>query len=118
MDPKAKKLKKARTMIQALNLIRQGCQKAHWAVSKIEEDTDVYLVGKPEMVVYIKELINETLRQEVPKVVQTGSLELGASSKNDSERTHAETLLQEEGTGEDRSKVSGGSDSHYNKDSQ
>lgn len=103
-DPNAKKLKAAKRHLRAMMLIKQGLQLAQWGIVQFEEDTEIYLIGKKEMCIYLKELINETLRQETAGPRATGSLELGASSKDDSEGSHAKEALQEEGVSKDRVK--------------
>lgn len=103
MDPKAKIYKAAKRYGRALGLIRQGAQLNQWSVKKVEEDTEVYLVGKPEMVQYIKELLDEVIREETTATRPANSLELGAGKADDNQASHAETPLQEEGASGDSS---------------
>jgi hypothetical protein len=100
-DPNAKKMKAAKRFGRALDLIRQGLQLNQWSISKLDEEADLYIIGKPEMVMYAKEMFNEVIRQETASPVQAGSLELGASAANDSEASHAgESLAQEPASGD------------------
>lgn len=104
MDPRAKYLRQAKRRLRALNLVRQGCQINQWVISKLEEDTELYLIGKPELVVSAKGLFDEIARQEARTASPTGSLELGSSSSNDSEAPHVGEVLQEEGISKDKVK--------------
>lgn len=101
MDPNAKKSASLKRYLRALTTIKQGAQLNQWSVIRVEEDTDVFLVGKKEMVQYVKELLDEAVRPQAPAPSATGSLELGASDKNDSEASHAEESLSEAGPEKD-----------------
>lgn len=93
MDPNAKHLRAMKRQIRGIDLIKQGCQLNGWSAVKLDEN--VFVIGKPQMAVYVKEIIDEQLRQETAKPSQASSLELGASSSNDREAPHVSEPLPE-----------------------
>ncbi len=105
MDPNAKKAGALKRYVKALAAIKQGAQLNQWSVVRVEEDTDVFLVGKKEMVQYVKEIIDEAIRPQATAPRATGSLELGAGSEDDSKASHAAEALPEEGTSENNADV-------------
>jgi hypothetical protein len=77
-DPNAKKLKAAKRYGRALALIKQGLQLNQWGISSI--DDNVFVIGKPEMCIFVKQLVTEALAQpEQPKAAD--SLTLGQEKK-------------------------------------
>ena len=89
MDPKAKEIKKFKTIKQGMALVRQGLQKLQWSIVKLDEN--VFVIGKGEMCLYVKEIIDEALRND-NKEEQT---ELRSSLPDDNVSPLSGELLQE-----------------------